>query len=216
MLNKELKKKVEKAKLESPLIKKIRKNSLYILSGAIVCTSLGFGVGATVTANETVRSVEDLKPMLQPMTLDDLRERDGEDFKKQEENYDAEETQRAIEKQQKQEIVTQGATVQNMSTEQVKEYAEDIYQITAYTADKECSGNWGRQTSTGNTATEGRTVAVDPDYIPYGTKIEIDGVVYTAEDCGGKVKGKVIDIFMNDLSEAKEFGRQTKTVKIYR
>ena len=56
----------------------------------------------------------------------------------------------------------------------------------------------GRSTSTGATATEGRTIAVDPNIIPYGTEVLIDGHVYIAEDCGGAVKGNVIDIFVED------------------
>ena len=56
----------------------------------------------------------------------------------------------------------------------------------------------GRSTSTGAVATEGRTIAVDPSVIPYGTEVLIDGHVYVAEDCGGAVKGNVIDIFVED------------------
>lgn len=56
----------------------------------------------------------------------------------------------------------------------------------------------GRSTSTGATATEGRTIAVDPNVIPYGTEVLIDGHVYVAEDCGRAVKGNVIDIFVED------------------
>lgn len=53
-------------------------------------------------------------------------------------------------------------------------------------------------TSTGVIAEEGRTIAVDPTVIPYGTEVMIDGHVYIAEDCGGAVKGNVIDIFVNE------------------
>ena len=58
--------------------------------------------------------------------------------------------------------------------------------------------SYGSATSTGVTAQEGRTVAVDPSVIPYGTEVLIDGHVYIAEDCGGAVKGNVIDIFVED------------------
>lgn len=56
----------------------------------------------------------------------------------------------------------------------------------------------GRSTSTGAIATEERTIAVDPSVIPYGTEVLIDGYVYIAEDCGGAVKGNVIDIYVED------------------
>ena len=58
--------------------------------------------------------------------------------------------------------------------------------------------SYGTSTSTGAIATEGRTIAVDPNVIPYGTEVLIDGHVYIAEDCGGAVKGNVIDIFVED------------------
>ena len=57
---------------------------------------------------------------------------------------------------------------------------------------------YGSLTSTGVTAREGRTIAVDPTVIPYGTEVMIDGHLYIAEDCGSAVKGKVIDIFVEE------------------
>ena len=58
---------------------------------------------------------------------------------------------------------------------------------------------YGTATSTGATATEGRTVAVDPNIIPYGTEVLIDGHIYVAEDTGSALKGnKIIDIFVNE------------------
>lgn len=55
---------------------------------------------------------------------------------------------------------------------------------------------YGSMTSTGVIAEEGRTIAVDPTLIPYGTEVMINGQIYIAEDCGGAVKGKIIDIFV--------------------
>ena len=58
---------------------------------------------------------------------------------------------------------------------------------------------YGTSTATGATATEGRTIAVDPNIIPYGSEILIDGHVYVAEDTGSALKGnKIIDIFVED------------------
>ena len=59
--------------------------------------------------------------------------------------------------------------------------------------------SYGTATSTGAVATEGRTVAVDPEIIPYGTEIMIDGHIYVAEDTGSALIGnKIIDIFVNE------------------
>lgn len=87
------------------------------------------------------------------------------------------------------------------------------FKVTAYCPCEECSEGYGNQTSTGATATEGRTVAVDPDVIPYGTRIYIKGLgEFTAEDCGGDVKGKHIDIYFETHEETVEFGVKYKKV----
>ena len=77
---------------------------------------------------------------------------------------------------------------------------------TAYCPCQECSGGYGRQTSTGAIATEGRTIAVDPRVIPYGTEVIIDGKTYVAEDCGGAIKGNKIDIYFDDHKETEIWG----------
>lgn len=73
-------------------------------------------------------------------------------------------------------------------------------------------------TATGTTVHWG-TVAVDPRYIPYGTRMFIvsnDGeYVYgiaVAEDCGGDIKGDRMDLYMPTFSECMEFGRRVCTI----
>lgn len=82
------------------------------------------------------------------------------------------------------------------------------FKVTAYCPCEHCSGDYGRMTSTGVLATAGRTIAVDPTYIPYGTKVTINGTTYIAEDCGGAIKGNRLDIFFDSHQEAVEFGVQ--------
>ncbi len=41
----------------------------------------------------------------------------------------------------------------------------------------------------------------------------INGVIYTAEDCGGGVKGNHIDIFFNTHGETRAYG--TRSVEVY-
>lgn len=64
------------------------------------------------------------------------------------------------------------------------------------------------------------SVAVDPNFIPLGTKMYIvsaDGAyVYgyaVAEDIGGAIKGQIVDLFFNTYEECINFGR--RDVKIY-
>ena len=87
---------------------------------------------------------------------------------------------------------------------------------TAYCPCEDCSGGWGNKTSTGATATAGRTIAVDPTVIPYGTEVTIDGHTYIAEDCGAAIKGNKVDIYFDTHEQAKQFGKQQKTVYFFK
>lgn len=93
-------------------------------------------------------------------------------------------------------------------------YTEKEMIITAYCSCVSCCGKSDGITATGTRATQGRTIAVDPRYIPYGTEVIIDGQTYIAEDCGGAIKGDRIDVYFDSHSEALKFGRQTKIVRI--
>lgn len=84
--------------------------------------------------------------------------------------------------------------------------------ITYYCSCEECSGQWGTQTSTGNHCEEGRTCAVDPDVIAYGTRVKVGNQVYVAEDCGSHVKGDAIDIYVDDHETTEKLGVQFKKV----
>lgn len=91
------------------------------------------------------------------------------------------------------------------------------FTLTAYCPCMKCCGKTDGITSTGTLATEGRTIAVDPRMIPYGSTVTIyyeDGTVhtYTAEDCGGAIKENRIDVFFADHQAAREFGVQTAYV----
>ena len=71
------------------------------------------------------------------------------------------------------------------------------------------------RTSRGLIPKEGRTIAVDPKVIPYGTTVYIEGYGYfIAEDCGGAIKGNRIDIFTNSHSHAISQGRKVANVWI--
>ena len=86
------------------------------------------------------------------------------------------------------------------------------FKTTAYCPCRSCSEGYGRLTKTGTQATASRTVAVDPRVIPLGSHLLIDGVEYIAEDVGGGVKGKHIDIFYNTHSETKNHGVERSEV----
>lgn len=80
------------------------------------------------------------------------------------------------------------------------------FRITYYCGCDSCSEGWGDMTATGVRAKEGRTIAVDPSVIPYGTHVIINGHEYIAEDCGGAIKGNDIDIYLNHHNKVYESG----------
>lgn len=82
--------------------------------------------------------------------------------------------------------------------------------ITAYCPCAECCGHWADgMTATGLPAGPG-IVAVDPEVIPLGSTIIIDGLKYLAADTG--VKGLHVDVCMADHASTVEAGVETAKV----
>lgn len=87
------------------------------------------------------------------------------------------------------------------------------FKITAYCPCSECNGPWsGGITSTGVIAEQGRTIAVDPRVIPYGSKVLIGGHEFVAEDCGGAIKGARIDLYLDSHTRCNSWGVRYLTV----
>ncbi|MFD1851963.1 3D domain-containing protein [Oceanobacillus bengalensis] len=86
---------------------------------------------------------------------------------------------------------------------------------TAYTASCEgCSGI----TYTGldlNKNPNAKVIAVDPNVIPMGSEVYVEGYGYaTAADIGSAIKGNKIDVFVPTLSEAEKWGTRSLEVTI--
>lgn len=93
------------------------------------------------------------------------------------------------------------------------------FKLTAYCACEKCCGKAPSDPYYGITAygyqtTAGRTIAVDPNVIPIGSEVIINGHTYVAEDIGGAIKENRIDIYFNTHQEALEFGVQYAEVFI--
>ena len=87
--------------------------------------------------------------------------------------------------------------------------------MTAYCTCEKCCGEWADGTTyTGTQATPGRTIAVDPDVIPLGSKVSINGNEYIAEDIGGAIKGNRIDVLFPTHQDAIHFGVQYAEVAL--
>ncbi|SDW79106.1 3D (Asp-Asp-Asp) domain-containing protein [Marininema mesophilum] len=86
------------------------------------------------------------------------------------------------------------------------------FTLTAYTAGPESTGKKPQDdsygvTSSGTQVADGVTIAVDPDVIPIGSRVYIEGIGYrVAQDIGSAIQDKRIDIYMSDLEKARQFG----------
>ncbi len=106
-------------------------------------------------------------------------------------------------------------TTQKKEETTKKNYTTLRVKTTAYCNCRSCCGKWsGGATASGKMPKQGRTIAVDKNVIPLGSKVEIDGKIYIAEDTG--VKGNWIDVFFAKHSDALKYGVQYKTVKVYK
>lgn len=105
--------------------------------------------------------------------------------------------------------------------EEVKEPEPELlgeYKITHYCSCEICCGVWAENrpidesgqeivtTASGAVSEPGRTIAVDPDVIPLGSTVIIDGIEYIAQDVGGAIKGARIDIYCASHEEALNKG----------
>ncbi len=87
------------------------------------------------------------------------------------------------------------------------------FTASAYCSCSNCSGGHAL-TYSGTVPLANHTIAADLDLYPIGTKLMIDGVVYTVEDMGHGVDGNWLDIYFDTHEEALAYG--LKTVDVYR
>lgn len=86
--------------------------------------------------------------------------------------------------------------------------------LTAYSAGVASTGKDESHPQYGITASgarvqEGRTIAVDPDVIPIGWWVYIEGIGFRrAEDTGSAIKGNKIDVYFDSSKYADKFGRK--------
>ena len=93
---------------------------------------------------------------------------------------------------------------------------EDVT-VTHYCTCAKCCGKSDGITASGRRATPGVSVAVDPSIIPLGSTVIADygdGVLhyYRADDTGGAVKGRHIDLCLNSHEAAIQAGVRRATV----
>lgn len=149
-------------------------------------------------------------------------------------------TDEALIKKQSDEIVNNQNTINHYKIK-LQEYIDNTmeFEVTAYDLSVQSCGKSIEHPAYGVTATgfnlanhdveSARTIAVDPDVIPLGTKVKIAfkdedakqyNGIYVARDTGGAIVGNKIDLFMGDTrsryssSRALEFGVKRAKVRI--
>lgn len=124
-------------------------------------------------------------------------------------------------KKQNEQVVTEDDTAVQESSE--------IFEakVTAYCSCPKCCGIWSKDhpsrqgidyeqyTTSGTVPTAGRTIAVDPDVIPLGSKVVLNGHEYVAEDTGSGVKGNHIDVYFDSHEAALDWGVRTMEVQVF-
>ena len=101
------------------------------------------------------------------------------------------------------------------------------FRLTAYCSCSTCCGQWAKNRPVDRNGNEivygasgavlkaGVSIAVDPEVIRFGTKVEINGHTYTAQDTGKHIKGNRIDVYFTDHQKAREFGIKYAEVFVY-
>ena len=83
--------------------------------------------------------------------------------------------------------------------------------ISAYCGCEACSGGH-LYTYSGAVPKEDHTISADLDQFPLGTKLLIDGIIYTVEDKGSGVVENHLDIYFDTHKEALDYGLQKAEV----
>ena len=110
-------------------------------------------------------------------------------------------------------IIFTGSTSTKAKDNDVKYLGK--YKLTAYCGCRKCSGKWGARTASGKKAKQGRTIAVDKRKIKLGSKVQINGKTYVAEDVGGGVKGNISMYSLNLINRQRDLVRK-QVLKVYK
>lgn len=75
------------------------------------------------------------------------------------------------------------------------------------------------ETASGAQTREGRTIAADTRILPMGAKVEVADAgpysgVYVVHDRGRAIRGREIDIFIDNPREAKAFGKKPVRIRV--
>ena len=130
----------------------------------------------------------------------DYDEDDGNEDSYSEENYDSDEDSSS------EDAGYDSDEEEESSSESSSESGKYLgnFKLTAYCNCARCCGTAGNPTASGSMPVEGRTVAMEG--LDFGTKLLIDGNIYTVEDRGTPYGH--VDIYMDSHDACLDFGVQ--------
>jgi len=105
----------------------------------------------------------------------------------------------------------------NVSRNDAPETSSKEFYVTATAYTPYCNGCSGTSASGINLRANSdlKLIAVDPNVIPLGTKVWVEGYGYAiAGDTGGSIKGNKIDVLFQTKGEAYKWGRKKVLIKI--
>lgn len=116
--------------------------------------------------------------------------------------------------------------IQETAVEHPKRVFLGEFKLTAYCSCHKCCDFWAYSRpidengndivigANGERLYQGVSIAVDPEVIPYDSKVYIDGKEYIAHDRGGAIKGNRIDVYFDNHQDALGFGVQYASVEV--
>lgn len=111
-------------------------------------------------------------------------------------------------------VVPPGVVMPRDEPQETQETRTCVFTVTAYCPCEKCCGAYANgYTATGEKATQGVTIAADPDVLPMGTEIELDGHTYTVQDTGGAIAGNRLDLYFDSHEDALQWGVREKIVR---
>lgn len=164
-----------------------------------------------------------VEAQLEKAKADAVKARQEAELAKKEAAVRKEQKRVAAENAKKKKVITASAAAPAVKTAAVtpsrsaasKGNKSIVVSATAYTA--YCAGCSGvTRTGIDLRANPGlKVIAVDPNVIPLGSKVHVEGYGYAvAGDTGGAIKGHKVDLFMADKGNALQWGRKNVKVTI--
>lgn len=148
------------------------------------------------------RTVEDIKENVENKIVEEAKEKQEVVTKKKATTKKANVEKKATTK--KKTSTTKKVTKKSSTKKETKKVNLGTFKVYAYSS--------GGITASGARTKANHTVAVDPKVIPLGSKIMVNGKIYKAEDTGGAIKGKKLDIYMPSESACRNWGVRNCTV----